>query len=43
MKLVDHTLDANIFLISLNVYKNFLMNYLFDDSSDGIVEFLKGE
>jgi hypothetical protein len=40
---VDCTLDAKIFSISLGASKTFLASYLFDDSSDGIVELLKGE
>jgi hypothetical protein len=40
---VDHTPNAKIFAISLNVSKTFLVNYLFNDSSDDIVELFKGE
>jgi hypothetical protein len=40
---VDRTLDAKIFTISFNANKTFLVNYLLNDSSDGIVELLKGE
>jgi hypothetical protein len=40
---VDRTLDAKIFSISLSANKTFLVSYLFNDSSDGIVELLKGE
>jgi hypothetical protein len=42
-KKVDHMLGAKIFLISFSASKTFLVNYLLDDSRDGIVEFLKGE
>jgi hypothetical protein len=42
-KEVDDTPDVNIFSISLNVSKTFLASYLFDDSSNGIVELFKGE
>ncbi len=40
---IDHMLNANIFFISFNVSKTFLMSYLLDESSDGIVELFKGE
>jgi hypothetical protein len=40
---VDCMPDAKISLISFNVSKTLLANYLLDDSNDGIVEFLKGE
>jgi hypothetical protein len=36
-------LDANITLISLNASKTLMASYLFDDSSNGIMELLKGE
>jgi hypothetical protein len=35
--------NAKTFVISFNVSKTFLMNYLFNDSSNGTVELLKGE
>ncbi len=37
------TPNANIFAISLNASKTFLVNYLLNDYNDGIVELLKGE
>jgi hypothetical protein len=40
---VDHMPNARISLISFIVSKTFSVSYLFDDSSDGIVEFFKGE
>jgi hypothetical protein len=39
-KEVNHMLDAKIFMISLGDNKTFLATHLFDDSGDGIVEFL---
>jgi hypothetical protein len=41
-KEVDHMHDAKIFVITLNANKT-LVNYLLHNSSDGIVELLKGE
>jgi hypothetical protein len=35
--------NAKVFATSLSVNKTFLASYLFDDSSDGIVELFKGE
>ncbi len=43
VKEVDRMLNAKISSISLIVNKFFLANYLFHDSSNGIVEFFKGE
>jgi hypothetical protein len=40
---VDCTFDVKISLISFNASKTFLANYLFDDSSNGIMELRKGE
>jgi hypothetical protein len=40
---VDCTPNAKIFSISLSASKTFLVSYLLDDSSDGIMELLKGE
>ncbi len=40
---VDPTLDVKIFLISLSARKTFFVSYLFDHSTDGIVELLKGD
>jgi hypothetical protein len=40
---VDHTFDAKFFAISLNASKTFLVNYLLNDLSDGMVELFKGE
>ncbi len=40
---VDCMPNAMFYMISLNVSKTFLTSYLFDDSNDGIMEFLKGE
>jgi hypothetical protein len=42
-KEVDCTLDAKISSISLSVSKTFFVSYLFNDSSDGTMELLKGE
>ncbi len=42
-KEVDRTLDAKIFLISLNASKTFFASYLLNDSSHGTMELLKGE
>jgi hypothetical protein len=42
-KEVDHTPNANIFSISLNVNKTFLASYLLDDSKDGTMHLFKGE
>jgi hypothetical protein len=42
-KEVDRTLDAKISLISLNASKTFFASYLFNDSSHGTMELLKGE
>jgi hypothetical protein len=41
-RLIVEKVDAKISSISLNVNET-LANYLFDDSSNGIVELLKGE
>jgi hypothetical protein len=40
---VDRTPYAKIFAISFNASKTSLVNYLFNDSNDGIVELFKGE
>jgi hypothetical protein len=40
---VDRKLDANISSISFSASKTFLASYLFDNSSDGKMELLKGE
>jgi hypothetical protein len=40
---LDCTPNAKIFVISFSVSKTFLANYLFNDSSNGIVELFKGE
>jgi hypothetical protein len=42
-KEVDHTFDAKIFVISLNVNKTFLAKHLLDDNGNGKVELLHGE
>ncbi len=43
VKQLDRTPNAKIFVISFSVSKTFLASYLFNDYSDGIMEFLKGE
>jgi hypothetical protein len=40
---VDRTRDAKIFSISPSANKTFLASYLFDDSSNDTMEFIKGE
>ncbi len=40
---VDRTPNAKIFTISFNANKTILVNYLLNDSNDGIMELLKGE
>jgi len=42
-KEVDRKPDANISMISLSAIKTFLASYLFNDSSNGIMELFKGE
>ncbi len=42
IKEVNHTPNVKMPTISLSVSKNFLARHLFDDCSDGKVEFFKG-